>query len=77
MIVYLGSIIEYSACRSFSDDLLERESLVLRTWDELIQIVYVGLVMLAIVVLERLLGDMWSECIEGVWERWECESHRI
>jgi hypothetical protein len=68
MIVYLCGVVEYSTCRSFSDDLLERESLVLRTWDELVQIVYVGLVMLAIVILERLLRDMWSERVERIWQ---------
>ena len=76
MIPDLSRVIEYSSRRSCLHDLFERHILVLGSGNELVQIVHVGLVMLAIVVLECLTRDIWLECIESVWECRKCMSHR-
>ena len=68
MIPDLRSIIEYSSWRSLLYDLFEGHGLILSSYDELIQIVYVGLMVLPMVILERLTGDIWLESIESVWK---------
>ena len=74
MVPDLSRIIKYSSFARM-DDLFESLRLMIGTSDESVQIVHIGLVMLARVELESLLRDMWSESIECVCERWTSE-HR-
>ena len=57
------------------DDVLEGGLLELRALDELVQVRHVGLVVLAVVVLQGLGRDVRGECILGVRERREFERH--
>lgn len=73
MIPDLSSIIEHSTCWCFSHNLFERKSLELGSYDELVQVIDIGLVMFAVVKFEGFSGDMWRESIEYVWESRERE----
>jgi hypothetical protein len=64
MIPDLSGVVEHSSCWSFLYDIFERESLIFCTGDELIEIIYIGLMMLPVVIFEGLLRDVRSECIE-------------
>ena len=70
----LGGAVEY-ATAGFLDDVLETTVLELRPLDQIVQVGDVGVVMLPVVKLQSLLGDVRSQCIDGVGKRWKLVLH--
>ena len=52
----------------FEHDLFERHLLERRTRDQFVEVVHVGLMMLAVVVLDGLFAHVWSESVLRVGE---------
>ena len=65
MIPGLRGVVEGGAA-GLPDDLLQRQLFVLRPGDQVVQLVDVGAVMLAVVIGERLRGDVGLEGIGRV-----------
>lgn len=71
MIPDLCSIVEYSSCWSSSDDIFKRKTLVLRSWNELVEIIHIGLMMFSMMEIDSLKRDIWSEWSRKIWKRWK------
>lgn len=68
MIPYLGSIIEYTTSRILNN-IFEWLILEFCSGNELVEIIYIRLVMFSRMELESFLRDIWSECIKCIWKR--------
>jgi hypothetical protein len=70
----LRRVVEDAAAR-LAHDVLERQVLEFGARDELVQVVDVGLVMLAVVELQGFLGDVRGQGVDGIGQGGQLVGH--
>ena len=69
MIPDLGGVVEEATGRGLPDDLFQGGVLELGALDQVVQVVHIGLVVLAVVELQSLLGDVGRQGVHGIGQR--------
>ena len=69
----LGGVVEDLALGG-AHDVLERQVLILGAGNELVQVVHVGLMVLAVMVFDGLGGDVRAQRVLGEWQ-WRKLNH--
>src|SRR5208283_1553749 len=75
MIPMLLCVVEERTWFRGLQNLFERRAREFGAHDQFIELGDVGLVMFAVVILERLGGDMRFQSVQTVWEVWKFKSH--
>ena len=60
MVPGLGGVVEYASV-GLADDLVERHLLIGRAGDQFVQVIHIGLQVLAVMVIERFLAHLRSK----------------
>ena len=72
MVPDLGGVVEEFALGG-AHDVLEWQVLILGAGNELVQVVHVGLMVLAVMVFDGLGGDVRAQRVLGEWQWWKLD----
>src|SRR5208282_1009810 len=75
MVVMLLRVVEERSRFRRLENLFERSAREFGAHDQFVELVDVGLVMLAVMIFKRLGGDMWFQRVDRVWEVGKFECH--